>query len=44
MSYEEIAEVLETTVSSVKSLVHRATVTAADALAPYGARRKEALP
>ena len=44
MSYEEIAEVLETTVSSVKSLVHRATVAAADALAPYGARRKEALP
>jgi RNA polymerase sigma-70 factor (ECF subfamily) len=44
MSYEEIAEVLETTVPAVKSLVHRATVAAADALAPYGARRKEALP
>lgn len=44
LSYEEIAEVLDTSVSAVKSLVHRATVAAADALAPYGAARKEALP
>jgi RNA polymerase sigma-70 factor (ECF subfamily) len=43
LSYEEIAEVLDTTVSAVKSLVHRATVAAADALAPFGAARKEAL-
>jgi RNA polymerase sigma-70 factor (ECF subfamily) len=43
MSYEEIAEVLDTSVSAVKSLVHRATVTAADALAPFGARGKEAV-
>jgi RNA polymerase sigma-70 factor (ECF subfamily) len=35
LSYEEIAEVLETSVSAVKSLVHRATVAAADALAPF---------
>jgi RNA polymerase sigma-70 factor (ECF subfamily) len=43
LSYEEIAEVLETSVSAVKSLIHRATVAAADALAPYGAGRKEAV-
>jgi RNA polymerase sigma-70 factor (ECF subfamily) len=35
LSYEEIAEVLETSVSAVKSLVHRATVAAAAALAPF---------
>ncbi|HTP51278.1 MAG TPA: sigma-70 family RNA polymerase sigma factor [Anaeromyxobacteraceae bacterium] len=35
MPYEEIAVVLATTVSSVKSLVHRATVAAAAALAPW---------
>jgi RNA polymerase sigma-70 factor (ECF subfamily) len=35
MSYEEIAETLETSVSAVKSLVHRATVAAAAALAPF---------
>jgi len=35
LSYEEIAEVLETSVSAVKSLVHRATVSAAAALAPF---------
>jgi RNA polymerase sigma-70 factor (ECF subfamily) len=35
LSYEEIAQVLETTVSAVKSLVHRATVAAAEALAPF---------
>jgi RNA polymerase sigma-70 factor (ECF subfamily) len=44
LSYEEIAEVLGSTVSAVKSLVHRATVAAADALAPYGAARREILP
>ncbi len=45
LSYEEIAEVLGTTVSAVKSLVHRATVAAADALAPYvPAHREEVLP
>ena len=43
LSYEEIAEVLETSLSAVKSLVHRATVAAADALAPYGAGGKEAV-
>jgi RNA polymerase sigma-70 factor (ECF subfamily) len=36
LSYEEIAETLETSVSAVKSLVHRATVAAAEALAPFG--------
>ncbi|MBI5069240.1 MAG: RNA polymerase sigma factor [Deltaproteobacteria bacterium] len=35
LSYEEIAGVLETTVPAVKSLVHRATVAAAEALAPW---------
>jgi RNA polymerase sigma-70 factor (ECF subfamily) len=35
LSYEEIAEVLATTVPAVKSLVHRATVSAAEALAPW---------
>ncbi|GEJ57405.1 RNA polymerase sigma factor [Anaeromyxobacter diazotrophicus] len=35
MPYEEVAAVLETTVPAVKSLVHRATVAAAAALAPY---------
>jgi len=45
LSYEEIADVLDTSVSAVKSLIHRATVAAADALAPFGAvGRKEALP
>ena len=43
LSYEEIAEVLDTSVSAVKSLVHRATVAAADALAPSGAGRREIL-
>jgi RNA polymerase sigma-70 factor (ECF subfamily) len=43
LSYEEIAEVLGTSVSAVKSLVHRATVAAADALAPFGAAGKEAV-
>jgi RNA polymerase sigma-70 factor (ECF subfamily) len=42
MSYQEIAQVLETSVPAVKSLVHRATVAAAAALAPE--TRKEALP
>jgi RNA polymerase sigma-70 factor (ECF subfamily) len=45
LSYEEIAQVLETSVSAVKSLVHRATVSAAAALAPYAsAAAKEVLP
>jgi RNA polymerase sigma-70 factor (ECF subfamily) len=45
MGYEEIARVLETSVAAVKSLVHRATVAAAEALAPGGATRpEEALP
>jgi RNA polymerase sigma-70 factor (ECF subfamily) len=35
LSYDEVAEVLETTVPAVKSLVHRATVAAASALAPF---------
>ncbi|HTN52076.1 MAG TPA: RNA polymerase sigma factor [Anaeromyxobacter sp.] len=35
LSYEEIAAVLDTTVSAVKSLVHRATVAAADALRAF---------
>ena len=37
LSYEEVADVLETTVSAVKSLVHRATVAAADALESFSA-------
>lgn len=46
LSYEEIAEVLETSVSAVKSLIHRATVSAAAALAPFAtpASREEVLP
>jgi RNA polymerase sigma-70 factor (ECF subfamily) len=35
LSYEEVADVLETTVPAVKSLVHRATVAAAEALAAW---------
>jgi RNA polymerase sigma-70 factor (ECF subfamily) len=35
LSYEEIAEILGTTVAAVKSLVHRATMAAATALAPF---------
>jgi len=45
LSYEEIAEVLHTTLPAVKSLVHRATVAAAEALAPFEAGSfEEALP
>ncbi len=45
MSYEEIAEVLGTTVPAVKSLVHRATVAAAQALEPHvQGWRREVLP
>jgi RNA polymerase sigma-70 factor (ECF subfamily) len=45
LSYEEIADVLETSVSAVKSLVHRATVSAAAALAPFASvRGEEVLP
>jgi len=38
LPYEEIAQVLETTVPSVKSLVHRATVSAARALESWTGR------
>ncbi|HTT70066.1 MAG TPA: RNA polymerase sigma factor [Anaeromyxobacteraceae bacterium] len=41
LSYEEIAAVLGTTVPAVKSLVHRATVSAASALAPFMAGGEE---
>ena len=41
LSYEEIAEALETSVPAVKSLVHRATVAAAAALAPFATPRPE---
>ena len=46
LSYEEIARSLDTSVSAVKSLVHRATVRAAEALAPLAGLDpgKEALP
>jgi RNA polymerase sigma-70 factor (ECF subfamily) len=35
LSYEEIAGALDTSVPAVKSLIHRATVSAAEALAPF---------
>jgi len=41
-SYEEIAEILETSVSAVKSLVHRATVAASAALASFSPPRAPA--
>jgi RNA polymerase sigma-70 factor (ECF subfamily) len=44
LGYEEIADVLGTSVSGVKSLVHRATVSAADALAPFAPRAAEEVP
>lgn len=46
LSYQEIALALDTSVSAVKSLVHRATVRAAEALAPIATipTRKEVLP
>lgn len=44
LSYEEIAEILDTSVSAVKSLVHRATVAASAALAPFAPASKEVLP
>ncbi|HET6440179.1 MAG TPA: RNA polymerase sigma factor [Anaeromyxobacter sp.] len=44
LSYEEIAQVLEVTVPAVKSLVHRATVAAAEALAPFEPRLAERVP
>ncbi len=43
LSHEEIAQVLETTVPAVKSLVHRATVAAAEALAPFQTAGQEVL-
>ncbi len=42
LSYEEIAETLETSVSAVKSLIHRATVSAATALAAFAPGGEEA--
>jgi RNA polymerase sigma-70 factor (ECF subfamily) len=42
LAYEEIAQVLGTTVPSVKSLVHRATVSAARALAPWSGEGADA--
>jgi RNA polymerase sigma-70 factor, ECF subfamily len=46
LSYEEIAQVLNVSVAAVKSLVHRATVRAAEALAPIATLplRKEVVP
>lgn len=45
LSYEEIAEVLDTSVPAVKSLVHRATVAASAALARFApAPSQEVLP
>jgi len=41
LSYQEIAETLETSVSAVKSLVHRATVAAAAALTPFDPARPQ---
>ncbi len=42
LSYEEIADVLGTTVPAVKSLVHRATVSAARALAAWSGEGADA--
>jgi DNA-directed RNA polymerase specialized sigma24 family protein len=42
LSYEEIAEVLEVSIPAVKSLIHRATEAAAEALAPFGPGGEEA--
>jgi len=42
LSYEEIAEALETTVPAVKSLVHRATVAIADAVLLFSGEREPA--
>jgi RNA polymerase sigma-70 factor (ECF subfamily) len=44
MSYDEIAETLETSVSAVKSLIHRATVSAASALAAFAPGGDEEVP
>jgi RNA polymerase sigma-70 factor (ECF subfamily) len=44
LPYDEIAAVLETTVPAVKSLVHRATVAAAAALAPFTSAGDEVTP
>jgi RNA polymerase sigma-70 factor (ECF subfamily) len=41
MSYEEVAESLEVSVPAVKSLVHRATVAAADELGPFAPAGEE---
>jgi RNA polymerase sigma-70 factor (ECF subfamily) len=44
LPYDEVAAVLGTTISAVKSLVHRATVAAAAALAPFTSAEEEVLP
>ncbi len=44
LPYEEVAAVLDTTVPAVKSLVHRATVAAAAALAPFTSAGEEVRP
>jgi RNA polymerase sigma-70 factor, ECF subfamily len=50
LSYQDIAEVLDTSLPAVKSLIHRATVTATEALASFagvadaGAAEREELP
>ncbi len=44
LPYEEVAAVLDTTVPAVKSLVHRATVAAATALAPFTSAEEEVSP
>lgn len=41
LPYDDIALVLDTSVSAVKSLVHRATVTAAQALSPFTGDKSE---
>ena len=41
LPYEDVAEVLGTSVAAVKSLVHRATLAAAEALAPYASERRQ---
>jgi RNA polymerase sigma-70 factor (ECF subfamily) len=42
LSYDEIARSLDTSVSAVKSLIHRATVTASEALAPFASPEEPA--
>jgi RNA polymerase sigma-70 factor (ECF subfamily) len=44
LSYEEIAETLDTSLSAVKSLVHRATLAVAGALEPFAPGDRKANP